>query len=104
VAPYDLDNTGPSQSTASFSIAGIESDGVTSVAYTGIFTDQSTGENYQTILAGIEGGVPFTAQYSAQIQTESLPGTPEPSSLFESMMGIGLVGISVVYRRKLKRA
>jgi hypothetical protein len=55
--------------------------------------------SYQAILGEIEGGGTFTTPFSAQITT-----TPEPTSLFELMMGIGLVGIGLVYRKKLNRA
>jgi hypothetical protein len=58
--------------------------------------------SYQAILALIEGGGTFTTPFSAQISTTG--ATPEPATLTELMMGLGLVGIGLVYRKKLKKA
>jgi len=47
-------------------------------------------------------GGTFTTPFSAQIITAT--PTPEPSTLTELMMGFGLVGIGLAYRKKLKGA
>jgi hypothetical protein len=101
VAPYNLQNTSATTSSASFNIIGFETDSVTSTSIdvVGSFSDPSTDMSYQAILGSIEGGAVFTTPFSAQIST-----TPEPATLTELMMGFGLVGIGLVYRKKLKRA
>jgi hypothetical protein len=102
VSPFNLQNTSATSSSASFSLIGYETDVATgdTAAFSGFFTDPSTDMSYQAILGLIEGGGTFTTPFSADIVVES---TPEPNSLLELMMGIGLVGIGLVYRKKLKR-
>jgi hypothetical protein len=103
-SPFNLQNTSTSTSTASFTILGLEADstqpGVT-IPIIGTFTTPFTNMNFQQLLADVEGGETITTPFSAQF---AVSATPEPSSLFELMMGIGLVGLSLVYRKKLKRA
>lgn len=101
IAPYNLQNTSATTSSASFNIVGIETDSSTgdTIGVVGSFSDPSVDLSYQAILGMIEGGGTFTTPFSAQIST-----TPEPNSLLDLMMGIGLVGIGLVYRKKLKRA
>lgn len=102
VSPFNLQNTSATSSSASFDILGVEHDSLTdtNIGVTGSFTDPSTAMSYQAILGFIEGGGTFTTAFAGQIATDT---TPEPSTLIELMMGVGLVGISLVYRRKLKR-
>jgi len=100
-SPFNLANTSATASTGSFTINGLEHDSLTNtdVGVTAIFTEQSPTESYQEILTGIQGGGAFGTSFSATLAT-----TPEPNTLLELMMGIGLVGIGLVYRKKLKRA
>jgi hypothetical protein len=105
-SPFNLQNTSATASAASFNILGTEVDTLTgdTIPVTGAFTEPFTAMTYQQLEADVFAGDTITTAFSAQFQTEALPsGTPEPSSLLELMMGIALVGISVVYRRKLKR-
>jgi hypothetical protein len=101
VSPYNLQNTSATTSSASFNIVGVEHDSLTdtNIGVVGSFSDPSVDMSYQGILGVIEGGGTFTTPFSAQIST-----TPEPATLTELMMGFGLVGIGLVYRKKLRRA
>ncbi|MGA3239409.1 MAG: hypothetical protein ABSG03_24300 [Bryobacteraceae bacterium] len=107
-SPFNLQNTSTSTSTASFTIDGVEVDstnpGVTA-AVVGTFTTPFTNMNFQQLLSDVEAGDTITTPFSAQFAVTAPTTTPEPSSLFELMMGIGLVGVSLVYRKKkLNRA
>jgi len=104
LSPFNLQNTSATTSTASFFFAGVETDSLThtSIGVTGAFTDPGAALSYQGILALIAMGGTFTTPFSAQIITAT--PTPEPSTLTELMMGFGLVGIGLVYRKKLKGA
>jgi hypothetical protein len=103
VSPFNLQNTSATSSSASFNLIGYETDIATgdTEAFSGSFSDPAVDMSYQAILGEIEGGGTFTTPFSAQIVVDS---TPEPNSLVELMMGIGLVGIGLVYRKKLKKA
>jgi hypothetical protein len=105
-SPYNLQNTSGTTSTASFNILGTEVDSTTgdTIPITGTFSEPFTNMTFQELDADVEGGQTVTTPFSAQFQTQALPSAPEPSGLLELMMGIGLVGISAVYRKKLKRA
>jgi hypothetical protein len=103
-SPFNLQNTSNSTSSASFTIDGLEADSTNPgvfIPVVGTFTTPFTDMNFQELLAAVESGKTVTTPFSAQF---AVTGTPEPSSLFELMMGIGLVGLSLVYRKKLKRA
>jgi hypothetical protein len=104
LSPYNLQNTSDTTSSASFNLSGVETDSLThtSIGVTGSFSDPSVTMSYQDILELIAMGGTFTTPFSAQITT--LSPTPEPSTLTELMMGFALVGIGLVYRKKLKRA
>lgn len=99
-SPFNLQNTSSTSSTASFNILGTEVDSLTgqTVDLTGAFTTPFTNQNFQQLLATIGSGGTITTPFSAQFST-----VPEPSTLIELMMGIGLVGVSrwrTVKRRK----
>jgi hypothetical protein len=105
-SPYNLQNTSASTSTASFTIDGEEVDSSTglSAPFVGTFTTPFTTMNFQQLLSDVEAGDTFSENFSAQFAVTAPSTTPEPSSLLELMMGIGLVGVGLVYRKKLKRA
>jgi hypothetical protein len=102
-SPYNLQNTSNTTSTASFNIVGTEVDSIThqTIGITGTFSQPFTALTFQELDADVEGGQTVTTPFSAQFET--VAATPEPSGLLELMLGIGLVGISVAYRRKLNR-
>jgi len=104
-SPFNLQNLSGSSSSASFIIDGLEVDSLTglSTPFIGTFTTPFVLQNFQTVLLDVEEGATLTESFSAQIAVPP-SGTPEPSSLLELIMGIGLVGVSLVYRKKLKRA
>jgi hypothetical protein len=103
-SPFNLQNTSATSSSASFSIVGTEVDSLTgdTIPIIGTFTQPFAAMTFQQLEADVFAGDTITTPFSAQFVTEAST-TPEPSSLLELMMGIGLVGISVVYRKKLKR-
>jgi len=105
-SPYNLFNTSATSSIDGFNIVGTEVDSSTgqTVAITGAFSQPFDDMNFQQILAAVEGGGTITVPFSAQFVAVAPTTTPEPSALFEFMMGIGLVGLSVVYRKRLKKA
>jgi hypothetical protein len=95
-SPYNLDNTTSSSSTATFNIAGLEVDRTTgdTIPFVGIFSTQFPTDNYQTLLAAVDGGGTITTSFSASFATATVP---EPGTWIEFM--IGAVGIGLVYRR-----
>jgi hypothetical protein len=122
-SPVNLQNTGnPTPpgtpyltSSASFNILGTETDGLgNSVAITGTFTTpfdtplpNGMPANYQNILAfiGGPGGGTVITGFTAQFFTgEVTTNSPEPSTWLDLIMGFGLVGIAVVYRKRLRKA
>lgn len=105
-SPFNLQNLSTSSSSASFQIIGTEVDSSTgqTIGLTGTFTTPFTTMNFQQVLAEIAAGTPVVTSFSADLSTVATTTSPEPSSLLEFMMGIGLVALSVVYRKKLKKA
>jgi len=101
-SPFNLENTSATSSTASFDVFGTEIDTLTgnTVPITGTFTTPFSNMSFQDLLAVVDGAPPptggtITTSFSAQFST--VPA-PEPSTLVELLMGIGLV---CLYRRKL---
>jgi len=103
-SPYNLQNLTTTSSSASFTVDGVEMDSLTgtSIGIVGTFTQPFTTMIYQQLELDVENGIPVTTPFSAQFAT--VAATPEPSTLLEFVMGIGLVGLSIVYRKKLKKA
>jgi hypothetical protein len=101
--PYDLTNQTATSSTASFTVDGYLTDtnnpGV-QTPFTGIFTTQFEGMNFQQVVATIEGGGTVDASYSA---TFTATATPEPASMLTMLSG-GLLLIGVgAFGKKLRR-
>jgi hypothetical protein len=101
-SPFNLQNTSATSSTAAFDVLGTEVDSTTgnTIPITGIFTTQFSNLSFQDLLATVDGAPPptggtITTSFSAQFST--VPA-PEPSTLVELLMGIGLV---CLYRKKL---
>jgi len=101
-SPFNLQNLSTTSSSADFNILLTEVDSSTgqTIGVTGAFTEPFTTSTFQLLEAEVQAGQAVTTPFSAQFATL---GTPEPSSLLELMMGMGLVGISFIYRKKLKR-
>ena len=100
MAPYNLQNTSATSSTASFNILGTEVDTTTgnTIAVTGEFSTVFTSMNFQQVLATVEGGGTVTTAFAGQLAT-----VPEPSTLVELMLGLGVIGISVASRKRLTK-
>jgi hypothetical protein len=105
-SPFNLQNTSTSTSTASFSVMGIEHDTLTNTNanFIGTFSEPFDTMNFQQILAAIASGSTLTTPFSAQFSVTPQVTTPEPNTWLELMLGFAMVGIGVVYRRKLRRA
>ena len=105
-SPFNLQNLSTSSSSASFQFLGTEVDSSTgqTIGITGTFTTPFTTLNFQQVLAEVAAGTPVVTSFSADITTVAATTTPEPSTLLEFIMGFGLVGLSVVYRKKFKKA
>jgi hypothetical protein len=100
-SPFNLQNTSASTSTASFNIQGTEVDSITgdTIQITGTFTTPFTTQNFQHILATVEGGGTVVTAFSAQFAT-----VPEPGTWIELMIGLGSVGIGASsYGKKLRK-
>jgi hypothetical protein len=96
---FNLQNTSATSSTASFAIFGDEDDSLTgtSSSITGTFTIPLTTENFQTLLAIVNGGGEITAPFSGQILIATPAAvTPEPATLIDLLIGgIGGLGLYV---------
>jgi hypothetical protein len=99
-SPYNLQNTSATSSTASFNILGTEVDTTTgnTISVTGEFSTVFTNQNYEQILATVEGGGTVTTSFAGQLAT-----VPEPGTLVELMLGLGVIGISVASRRRFTK-
>jgi hypothetical protein len=96
-SPFNLQNTSATSSTASFNILGYEVDTISgnSVPITAAFSTQFTTMNYQQVLSTILGDGTVTTSFSGQLAT-----VPEPSTLIELSLGLGIAGIGGTFRRK----
>jgi hypothetical protein len=95
-SPFNLQNTSATSATASFNIIGTEVDSITgdTIGVTGAFSTQFTSMNYQEVLGTVLSGGTVTTAFAGQLAT-----TPEPSTLIELSLGLGIVGISAAFRR-----
>jgi hypothetical protein len=93
-SPYNLTNTSGTTSTASFTVSGVESDGVTTTPFTGVFTAQF-GTQFQPLLAAINGNGTVTTSFSGTIVTAA----PEPGSLPMLAGGVLILGLAFGLRK-----
>lgn len=104
--PYSLTNTGtfgqsPTGSTASFSILGTFGDGIPadSAVYSGLFQTTFSGQSYQQVLTQIGTVGSITTSFSATF-TPVAP-IPETGPLGLVLSGLGLMGLSMLRRKKV---
>jgi len=90
-SPFNFENT-PTGSTVSLDMSGVTSDG--SATWMGIFTAQFNVP-YQTILSNFAAGGSVTNTFSATITA-----TPIPEAGTMSLLGLGLIGVSMRLRRR----
>lgn len=97
-SPYNLQNTSATSSSASFEVLGTEVDStsMTSIPIVGTFTTPFSNLNFQNLLSEVEGGQTITTSFSAEFSTTV---APEPGTLAQLMMGIGMVGASLFCRK-----
>jgi hypothetical protein len=94
-SPFVLTDLG-ANTGISLTATGTASDGVgPSSNWTGAFTSQITGETIAQILNTISTGGSIQSTHSASFSVTSVP---EPMTL--SMMGIGLLGLGLIARRR----
>jgi hypothetical protein len=101
-SPFDLQNTTPTSSTASFEILGTEVDSITgdTTPVTGIFTTQFADQNFQQLLLEVQNGDQVNATFSAQIFTT----VPEPGTSIELAFGLMFLAVSwLCFVRRTKR-
>jgi hypothetical protein len=99
-SPFILTNLG-SNTGVSLSAFGTASDGTTPTStWSGAFTTQIAGQTLAQVLATIEAGGTIESTHSASFTVTSGSTVPEPATL--SMMGLGLLGLGVIGRRKRK--
>jgi hypothetical protein len=103
VSPFNLSNITSTSSTLSFAVAGNLVNTVTgeSTPFTGTFSTQFTGQNYQQILATWAAGGFATATYSGNFVTGSNP-IPEPGTML--LLSSGLIGIAARIRGRRKHS
>jgi hypothetical protein len=103
---FNLQNTSATSSTASFAILGDEVDSLTgtSSAITGSFSFDFPTENFQTLLATLNGGGTVLAPFSGQIiaTPAAVAATPEPATLIDFLIG-GISGLGLYMRRVSQR-
>lgn len=91
-SPFNLTNTAVG-STASFAVNGnLMQSGSLAGTFTGVYTTQFVGQNYQSLLATIQNGGAVQASYSANFSVSEIP---EPSTVSLAITGILLLaGVS----------
>jgi len=96
-SPYNLTNTSPNTSTASFAVSGVEVDTLTSTStpFFGIFTAQF-GTNYQAVLAQFASNGSVTTSFSGTIVTAQVP---EVGSLPMLASGLLMIGLALGLRK-----
>lgn len=96
-SPYNLTNTSPTTSTASFTVSGTELDTTTgmSTPFTGIFTAQFATP-YQSLLATIAANGSVSTSFSGTIVTAQVP---EVGSLPMLASGLLMIGLALGLRK-----
>jgi hypothetical protein len=104
MAPYNLNNTSATASTASFSVLGIEVDSLTgtSVPISGLIQATFASQNYQQLLAIVNTpGGSVTTSYSGTFVTSAVP---EPGTGVSLALGaFGLAGLISFQRRRSEK-
>jgi len=99
---FELVNSSATTSSATFTLDITASDGIAAdnAAGTAVFTAQF-GVPYQTVLAALTGGPGgnYSSSYSATFTLEPT-ATPEPITFL--LTGVGLLGVGILGRRRLK--
>jgi hypothetical protein len=96
-SPFILTNLG-ANTGVSLTAFGTANDGTTgSAGWTGAFTTQLAGLTLSQVLSIISSGGAIDSTHSASFTVTSAT-VPEPATL--SMMGIGLLGLGLLRRRK----
>jgi len=98
-SPFVLTNLG-ANTGVSLTAFGVANDGsVGNSTWTGAFTTQISGVTLTQVLATLSAGGTIESTHSASFTVTSAT-VPEPATL--SMMGLGLLGLGVIGRRKRK--
>jgi hypothetical protein len=105
-SPVNLENLSATSSSATLEVLGLEEDSLTntSIPIAGTFTAPFSSMNFQQILADVYGGGTITTSFSAEFNTNDVPSVPEPGTLLQLMIGAGVAGIGLVYRKRFAKA
>jgi hypothetical protein len=99
-SPFNLENTSATSSAGSFRISGIEVDSATntSAPFVGTFTTPFATQSFQDLLAvvAVPNGT-VTTSFAAQFNVTS--PVPEPGTVSESLIGLGLVAFGTLASR-----
>jgi hypothetical protein len=101
-SPFNLQNLSATSSSASFSLLGTEVDSISgnTIPILGTFTTPNVDQSFQQILTTIGTGGSVTTAFSANFFTLAPNVTPEPDTLVEITLGMGLLVLGVFLRKK----
>jgi hypothetical protein len=100
-SPFNLQNEAGNQVLVGFSFLGTETDGMGDVsAVSGTFSTTFSDTNYQTILADLHAGDAIVSSANATIGVTPIP---EPASIYQLLLGSGLLLGCLAYRRRRQR-
>jgi hypothetical protein len=100
VGPFTLTDT-PDGAVASFDVDGYVWDTNSSSkvdTFTGTFSATFDGQTVADLFSNLPINTPFSATFTATV----IPTVPEPASML--LMGVGLLGVGLVSRRKARKS
>jgi flagellin-like hook-associated protein FlgL len=100
-SPFNLQNEAGGQVLVGFAFMGTETDGAGDVsAVAGTFSTTFSNTNYQTILADLKASDAIVSSANATIGVTPIP---EPATIYQLLLGCGVLMGSIAYRRRQQR-